>query len=502
MLENDTYLVMRMTRLGSEYIEQTKSGRHLRSILVFVPRGHRTLHPDSALEVEYTFFVRETIWLNAKRIDRTKYVREAGRFVNRTLMLQSPKSREVAVHALRLLYSFLALERCSLLDMSYDTAIKLLDFFHNSRRYVVAGPVEARDSSTVTLYLTYVKSYLSWLGAASSHPLLRKKLATYRESDGVMNTISKNAVDTRRVHTEGIRYYIKPEEYVRARSSEALADPVDKILARCFIDLMFLHGLRLGECLSLTLEDIYAEEDGTTCIGIRNRFPGEGYRNAKGVINVTSRSEYTSKEYSRENVGYQIVYLDKLVVKDLDEYFRAVHLLRPPRRKTDRVKYKRHKAAYLERCTADTVADYIRSDALRKQMKLSSVANRSIDGKNHYFFLSRKYSPLRDKTWNAMLKKIFVAEGIPLDQGRRQFGLSHRFRHGFAMFLVRELHVDEFIAMKLMRHTSPASIEPYLKLTPEDVRNLRLKYTRSISEAIFQNKEGSTKDEDTKPYQD
>lgn len=495
MLECDTDLVLKMTRLGSEYIEQTKSGKYLRSVLVFVPRGHRLLHQDSALEVEYTFFVREITCTGGKRTIRTQYIREAGRFVNRALMMQSPKSREVAVHALRLLYSFLALERCSLLDMSYDTALEFLDFAHNSRRYVMGGPVEARDSSTVSLYFTYVRSYLSWLGASSMHPILKTKLSVYRDSSGKVNATSKAVVGVRRVQQSGIRYYIRPEEYVRARNSEALSDPVDRLLAKCIIDLMFIHGLRLGECLGLTLEDIHTEEDGTTCIGIRNRFPSQGDRNAKGVITVASRVEYGSKEYRRENVGYQIVYLDPLVAEDFDEYFRAVHLLRPPRRKADRAKYKRHKAAYLGRCIADTIADYIQDDAVCKRMMLAPVANRSIDGKNHYFFLSKKYSPLHDKTWNSMLKKIFVAENIPLDHGRRKFGLNHRFRHGFAMFLVRELHCDDHIAMKLMRHTSPASLEPYLKLTPEDIRDLRAKYAQRISEAIFGKKEGSTQDE-------
>ena len=123
-------------------------------------------------------------------------------------------------------------------------------------------------------------------------------------------------------------------------------------------------------------------------------------------------------------------------------------------------------------------------------MHLSDVQQISIDGKNHYLFLNSSYGRLTDTRWNQILRSIFMAEHIGIDYGCRNFGLNHRFRHGFAIVLIYMLHMDVHSAQKLLRHKSINSIEPYLRLTIDDVRDMRAEYTRNIFDLLNPEKEG------------
>ena len=64
------------------------------------------------------------------------------------------------------------------------------------------------------------------------------------------------------------------------------------------------------------------------------------------------------------------------------------------------------------------------------------------------------------------------AAGIPVDEGVKQSNLNHRLRHGYAMFLTRDLGLDEFSVRTLMRHKSFASTEVYLKATADDIHKI------------------------------
>lgn len=60
-------------------------------------------------------------------------------------------------------------------------------------------------------------------------------------------------------------------------------------------------------------------------------------------------------------------------------------------------------------------------------------------------------------TWNSILKNIFNEAGIIVDKHIREHNLSHRFRHGFAMFQVQYMKRDAVELSKLMRHSSISS---------------------------------------------
>lgn len=469
---------------GTEYIIQNKNRKNMEAIQIIVVKGRRMSHRDKALAEEYLLYIQHTKY-SSKEPDY-RYIRldVACDYLNTLSAMKSPKSRWVIANILRMMYSFFYIMQYQLETMTYEQALALVAFFKNSAHYVVDDTIEIRDSNTISLYLSHIRSYVRWLGYDNNHPLLRSNLVAYRDQTGSMQTTVKNLVTVRHYHEDTIRYYIKCEEYLRIREAKCIQSKHDRLMVKCIVDLMFLHGLRIGEVLSLTLEDFYTDADGVSCIGIRNRFSSDKFRLAKGCINIMNPLDYHSKEYQENDIGYQLVYLQPEVVNNLMEYISETHEFLKPRKKSEIPAFRRHKATYQEKSVADSIAPYILSNIIRHEMKLSDVEQMSIDGKNHYLFLNSQFSPLTDSRWNQILKKVMQDEGVSVDIGRKRFGLNHRFRHGFAMFLINNMKMNEYQVMRLMRHHNIASIEPYTKLTAEDVRDMRSEYTNDTFEII------------------
>lgn len=471
-------------RYGTEYVIQTKNRKNEQTIQFILVTGRRRTNQDKSLAEEYLLYVKHTIYSNNET--EYRYIRHdtACKYLNTLSATKSPKSRWVIANILRMMYCFLSIKGYQLETMTYEQALALVTFFKNSAHYVTDDTIEIRDSNTISLYLSHIRSYVRWLGYGNNHPLLRSNLVAYRDQTGSMQTTVKNLVGVRHYHEDTIRYYIKCDEYLRIREAKCIQSKHDRLMVKCIVDLMFLHGLRIGEVLSLTLEDFYTDADGVSCIGIRNRFSRDKFRLAKGCINIMNPLDYYSKEYQENDIGYQLVYLQPEVVNNLMEYISETHEFLKPRKKTELLAFRRHKATYKEKSVADSIAPYILSNNIRQEMKLSDVGQMSIDGKNHYLFLNSQFSPLTDCRWNQILKKVMRDEGVGVDEGRKRFGLNHRFRHGFAMFLINNMKMDEYQVMRLMRHHNIASIEPYTKLTAEDVRDMRSEYTHDTFEII------------------
>ena len=484
MLRQDEQILAVRNCFGTEYIIQTKNRKNIQSIQIIVSKGRRRTHLDTAPAEEYVLYAKHTIYRKAKK--ETRYVRMdvPSKYLHVIAASRSPKSRWIIANIFKLMYSFMHLMGYTIETMTYEQALSLVDFLKNSSRYVISGEDLARENNTVALYLSYIRSYAKWLGHDDSHPLLRTNLVRYTDSYGNRQVALKNNLSVRHHSEDTIRYYIKPDEYIRIREAKCFTNKHNRLLVKSIVDLMFLQGLRIGEVLGLTLEDVCMEPDGMTCISIRNRFSKDKFRLAKGCVNVASPMNYTDKEYQTEDIGFQIVYLQRETARTLADYITATHDFLPPRSRADKAAFRRRKETYKKNTVADTVSDYIRSDFVRKEMKLSPLGQRSIDGKNHYLFLNSSFGPLKDTHWNGLLKEVMIDEHIGVDFGRKKFGLNHRFRHGFAIYLLRDMKMEPHEVMKYMRQHSIESIEPYVKLTAEDVLNLRNKHTKEMFDMI------------------
>ena len=70
----------------------------------------------------------------------------------------------------------------------------------------------------------------------------------------------------------------------------------------CIIRLMYQSGLRIGEVLELTFEDI-VEDNNNYKVIIRNRFTDRTFQKAKFLMTITDRNQYRSRDYNLEWYG-------------------------------------------------------------------------------------------------------------------------------------------------------------------------------------------------------
>ena len=120
------------------------------------------------------------------------------------------------------------------------------------------------------------------------------------------------------------------------------------------------------------------------------------------------------------------------------------------------------------------------------QTLADTVSRHSNEDENHYVFLNRYGRVLTDQTWGNILKQYFKEADIPIDRNTKEGNLSHRFRHGFAMF---HAHFSEhpWTALKLqhvMRHRSIRSTLIYYNLTEEDERREKEAMQKELYETV------------------
>lgn len=405
-------------------------------------------------------------------------------FINDYMECLSDNYRNQAVAALKILFVYMELFYVDLEKMTNETASRLLDFLQGE------GEIHGRNTSlllmnrrcnnTANAYLRVFRKFIKYLGY-TNNPLLQYSVNEIRGYSWNKNNISgikKYEYDIPANRIEKIPVYITPEEFKKIRTCKMIKKEY-RLLITTIVDLMMLQGLRIGEVLSLTLEDFYW--DGKSYwIGLKNRATNKKWQNVKSCMNVSSESDYQSQDYKK--AGFQIIYLDKTCTDDLREYINKYHP-EPENKQPEDKNLKRYK----EINKADTVAKYLNQNEIR-HMKLNDVKFLSVDGENHYIFMNRLKAPLSANRWNQLLREVFKANDIGLDTGVRRSNLSHRFRHGFAMFLAHQLNYDSIKIRDMLRQKSIESIKVYTQLEAATLFNLQQKYVKSLFECIKERK--------------
>ena len=233
------------------------------------------------------------------------------------------------------------------------------------------------------------------------------------------------------------------------------------IREECIIRLLYESGLRIGELLGLTNEDIVSESQNGeyfNSVYIRNRLTDERYQHAKTVMNPSSPVSYKSKAYNTYFSGYQMVYISDELYELIGEYIESAHVAA--------------REKYQSRYGKSTVAD--------------SVCG-SED--NFYVFTNDYGSRLSNVTWNRILREIYKKLGLDVDKKIRNTNLSHRFRHGFAMYQIQYMHRSPVELAELMRHKSIASVMNYYQPTISDKILLKEEFTGDLYTLIPELKE-------------
>ena len=382
-------------------------------------------------------------------------IEDAIRFINFGGMDgQSRNYVLLAVSALKFLYAYLDIYGVRLKDMSGKEAAGFIDFLKGVSRKGLLYATELtvkRKNETVSSYIKVARKYVEYLGY-EGHILLsridRFKTAAMSESDGVRTVRPyKISVKTPK-RSEYIPAYINIHEYkaILRATAETAASLRDRVICR----LLFEHGLRIGETLGLTLEDLKSKvtKDFQVqySLELRNRLSDTREQNAKSAMNVTSAEAYKDPDYTRKGIGYQTVIIGENLAAELLEYINIAH-------NSDNRKY-------MERREKFSAADSVPSgnpDVIR----------------NYYIFLNTLGRPLSANLWNKNLRAIFQSAGLAVDENVRKNNLNHRLRHGYAMYLSNVLHLSDFDVKTLMRHKSLSTTAIYHNPTPEDTEQLQ-----------------------------
>ena len=376
--------------------------------------------------------------------DHMKVISEVYEYLNFDLQNRPLTSRSKSAFALRLLYCFLSLSGYDIHGINEQVLSELLFFLRGIRN----NPTEynsrtQRNAATVNSYLSVYRSFLgschipcdalfrtldvsvtSTLEQSFSHSIDRKRF--------------KSNLKTSSVNEYLVPRYISPDDFRKIYS--LVIQRKDKE-AKLLLHLMYGYGLRLGECLGLTIEDISETHDNGKLVPIlliRNRLSDAKFQYAKNLLHVVSRSQYKSRDYQLSRWRIIITYD---LYEELISYIETAH-----------------------------------SEAMEKypdnyEMGAADIVSvHDAPESNHYVFLNRYGRTLNDQTWNAHLKKYLAEVDIPIDHDARENNLSHRFRHGFAMFHARfsEHPVAALELSQMMRHKSVLSTMIYYNPTFED----------------------------------
>lgn len=385
------------------------------------------------------------------------------RFINIECINETLNGREQMINALKILYSYK--EIC---DKGFEEFNKR--DFKNLSDLILGINIEvqnkdslkitSRGSSTHNIYFDNIRKFYKYLGIKSEALFDQKIAYNLRNGYGflahtkevIVNkyTTNKRSAQSKEVY---IPKYISFNEYKKIIQYIDKCENKNSLRNRIIIDLMYTTGMRIGEVLGLTLEDIKPHKDNSNygVVYIRNRVTDKKYQNAKTCLKVNNAYDYETRIYKTKNDGYQLINIAPKLFELIQDYIDE------------------------SRNVLD-VSEKVMNNIISYALADSVEGNRE----NQYLFLNKDGYPLSSSGWNKFLKSIFTKVDITIDKGAKKNNLSHRFRHGYAMYLINEEgRTIEYVKDK-MRHTSLQSTLIYYNPTEED----KLNDTKNIEEYL------------------
>lgn len=373
------------------------------------------------------------------------------RFINDYLQNQSVNTKEMALVALRIFYSY-----CELFNVTTEkmTALQVRSFLNflygiNSKGEVYFELKTKRSPETINNYISTYRSYFEYLGFEENVFNKKINLKHPKIAKGLLGHISKNnnyryKITQKSFSKKKVPKYINLTEYKKI--IECVREEYT-IREEIIIRLMFETGLRIGEVLGLTLEDLqttveeiaYSDLEDIGKISLVNRTSDKPYQMTKNGYIPKDRSAYDLSIYQLENIQY--VYPKIAIMVLIDKYIEEVHGNLSDKNR---------------RNYSTAIADIIDE-------------SKFADENNYYIFLNKNAEPLSKSGWNKILREIFNKVGVNIDFGKRKNNLSHRFRHGYAMYLVKYRNYTPLQLKDALRHKSISTVMIYYNPTEEDI---------------------------------
>ncbi len=384
-------------------------------------------------------------------------------FLNSFLIDKSINTRYIYMNALKALYCFEEIMGMKLVDFSPTEIQALKDFLRGICRpssSLLFRNLSERSAETVNQFLGVYRLYLEFKNTENKYLLAKKnsKTRVRINEDFGYAAFGKYKANVNTKVKDEVPRYISLEEYV---SIIRLIRRKYTIREECMVRLMYETGMRIGEVLGLTNEDVVCQKIGQkycNCVYIRNRMTDKRYQFAKTVMKITSTKDYETQAYKQLDVGYQMVFITDELYEMIGDYIDHAHEAARKR--------------YINRYKKTTIAD--------------SVCGHS---DNFYIFTNSYGGNLSNVSWNKLLRNIFEEVNIQVDEKIRDNNLSHRFRHGFAMFQIQYRNVKALELAEMMRHKSVSSVMKYYRPTISDKIKLKEEYTEDLYNLVPELKE-------------
>ena len=203
--------------------------------------------------------------------DQMKVIHEVYEYLNFEMRERPLTSRSKAAFALRLLYCFTSLMGITIRQLNEKTFKELLYFLRgissNPKQYSMQTQ---RSASTVNGYLSVYRSFfasqhIKCESLFKSHSVPTESILEGEYVSRVERKRYDNNLRTNRINQDTVPKYIGPEEFKKLY--KLALDAKDK-QAIILMHLMYGYGLRLGECLGLTIEDIQEIRDNIQLTGM------------------------------------------------------------------------------------------------------------------------------------------------------------------------------------------------------------------------------------------
>ncbi len=384
-------------------------------------------------------------------------------FLNFYKSNHSINSRLKGLQALKLLFCYQDIVNKDLESFSsYDlNGLKYFLKGYSSKGEVINLELKSlRSNETINSYLSVYRGYLSFLGKENK---ALNKLSATNASINVSDDLNDLKITKYASNEKVAKKVVEVPKYISVEDFKKIIQHVrEKYTLReeIIIRFMFECGLRIGEVLGMTADDLIVEKIGENYVPIlyiRNRLSDNKDQQAKTCMKVIDKKQYKSKEYNTKDFGYQIVVVPEDLYKITNDYIEEAHL-----------KARENKS--------DNYYKYTKADRVRKDESFEDI--------NYYIFINTQGTPLSVISWNVILRNIFVACGISIDKKTRENNLNHRFRHGFAMFNVQYLNCKAIELQARLRHKTLHSVSCYFKPTIEDAIKIKTDFTESLADVI------------------
>lgn len=440
-------------------------------------------------------------------------IKDAFRFINYNFLDCSPNTKYQAITALRILYSFLEIFDLNLRELT-DNDINNLKYFlrgYSPRGNLITINLNTdRSNTTINTYLAMFRRYTAFLNIENCNLHKISPITTKTFMYGADILVEKNSY----VHNEGVNESKTVPMYVSIDEYKKVLDVIAKdytIREECIVRLMYTGGLRIGEVLGLTIEDVqcrfYKNQDTkkkkkTAFVYTRNRVTDKDYQLAKNLEKPKNRRAYITKNYKQGagKTSINISLYDKIMEyidifhnpnsynkKDEDkventilEYNFFDEILNPEVKEEYKIKKKSNKSLELFNRNFEK---YARADIVDKK------ANTDENGfpilkNNSYIFINNVGKPLNIISWNKIMREILEKSGLDVDENKREHNLNHRFRHGHAMFLVKELKYTPQQVADRLRQSNPRSAYKYFRLTDDDRATAHDEFSKSLEDSL------------------